>query len=99
MAYTPKVWADGQSGGTPITAAELNRIEAGVKGAHDAVDGLPEPFSGDYADLSGTPTIPTLPATATAAELEAGTVTATRMVSPKLIHEEIARQIAAIPPA
>lgn len=40
-----------------------------------------------------------LPATATAAELEAGTVTTTRMVSPKLIHDEIARQIAAIPAA
>lgn len=40
-----------------------------------------------------------LPATATAAELQAGTVTATRLVSPKLIHDEIARQIAAIPPA
>lgn len=34
---------------------------------------------------------------ATAAELEAGTETEVRLVSPKLIHDEIARQIAAIP--
>ncbi len=37
------------------------------------------------------------PATSTAAELEAGTVTAARTFTPKLIHDEIARQIAAIP--
>lgn len=40
----------------------------------------------------------TLPATATAQELTAGTVTDTRMFSPKLIHDEVARQIAAIAP-
>src|SRR5699024_5640660 len=28
MAFTPDKWKDGKSGGTPITAAELNRIEA-----------------------------------------------------------------------
>lgn len=28
MAFTPDKWKDGESGGTPITAAELNRIEA-----------------------------------------------------------------------
>lgn len=33
MAYTPKEWADGVEGGTPITAAELNRIEDGVEDA------------------------------------------------------------------
>jgi len=47
---------------------------------------------------AGTSSV-SLPATATAAELEAGTVTATRLVTPKLIHDEIARQIAAIPAA
>ena len=30
MAYTPKTWVDGSAGGTPITAAELNRMEAGI---------------------------------------------------------------------
>jgi hypothetical protein len=28
MAFEPDKWADGKEGGTPITAAELNRIEA-----------------------------------------------------------------------
>ena len=30
MAFEPKTWADGEEGGTPITAAELNRIESGI---------------------------------------------------------------------
>ena len=29
-SYTPTAWKDGSSGGTPITAAELNRIETGI---------------------------------------------------------------------
>ncbi|AKD99212.1 hypothetical protein XU06_22950 [Rhodococcus erythropolis] len=86
-------------GETPVTAEELIRIETGVKDAHDAIEELPAPFSGAYGDLTGKPTIPTLPSLATAAELQAGTVTTARLVSPKLIHDEIARQIAAIPPA
>ena len=28
MAFEPDKWADGEAGNTPITAAELNRIEA-----------------------------------------------------------------------
>jgi hypothetical protein len=32
MAYTPKVWKDNSSGNTPITAAELNRMEEGIQG-------------------------------------------------------------------
>lgn len=40
-----------------------------------------------------------LPATGTDQELEAGTVTDVRLWSPKAIHDEVARQIAAIPPA
>lgn len=38
-------------------------------------------------------------ATGTTEELQAGTVTGPRVWSPKVIHDEIARQIAAIPPA
>lgn len=30
MAFIPKEWKDGVAGGTPITAAELNRIEQGI---------------------------------------------------------------------
>lgn len=41
----------------------------------------------------------TLPATGTAQELQAGTVTDVRLWTPKAIHDEVARQIAAIPPS
>src|SRR5690625_4712529 len=30
MAFEPKTLADGEDGGTPITAEELNRIEQGI---------------------------------------------------------------------
>ena len=30
MAYTPFEWADGEAGGTPITAERLNHIEQGI---------------------------------------------------------------------
>lgn len=97
MTYAEQTWADNDPA-TPLSASRLRHIEEGVKGAHDAIDELPAPFSGAYIDLSGKPTIPTLPALATAGELQAGTVTTSRLVSPKLIHDEIARQIAAIAP-
>lgn len=38
MAYTPKTWANDAAGATPITAAELNRVETGVNDVHN---GLP----------------------------------------------------------
>lgn len=38
MAFTAKTWADGPGGGTPITAAELNRIEAAARTASRALD-------------------------------------------------------------
>ena len=55
MAYEPTEWADGEDGGTPITAAELNRMEQGIVDAQN----LPVSFS----DVSGTASasqIPTL---------------------------------------
>lgn len=33
MVYTPQTWADGSGGGTPISAARLNYMEAGVAAA------------------------------------------------------------------
>ena len=36
--YTPTTWVDGPGGGTPITAAELNRMEAGIYAANDHAD-------------------------------------------------------------
>ena len=48
MAFEPNKWADGEEGNTPITAAELNRIEAA--GAAKAAKG----DKGDKGD-PGTP--------------------------------------------
>lgn len=38
--FTPITWGDGAGGGTPITAAELNRIEQGVESMDDRVSAL-----------------------------------------------------------
>lgn len=41
MAYEPSTWADGEAGGTPVTATALNKIENGIADAdhqHDASD-------------------------------------------------------------
>lgn len=38
MSYTPYVWVDGTSGGTPITAARLNAIEQGLHAASANAD-------------------------------------------------------------
>lgn len=45
MDFVPKTWADGPAGGTPITAEELNRIEAGIDALYLAVAEL-EPVLG-----------------------------------------------------
>lgn len=52
-----KVWKDGEEGGTPITAAELNRIEETLDGAAAKID-LDELVAGsvgkgDLQDLEG----------------------------------------------
>ena len=54
MAFEPDKWADGSAGNTPITAAELNRIEAA--GAAKAAQG-PKGDKGDKGDQGepGTP--------------------------------------------
>lgn len=38
MAYTPQVWSDNSGGGTPVSAARLNYMEAGIDTAHDTAD-------------------------------------------------------------
>lgn len=38
--FDPKTWVDGVAGGTPITAAELNRVELGVESMDDRVTAL-----------------------------------------------------------
>lgn len=72
-----------------VEQAELNEKQSTGRMALFNEDGTPF-VGGGGAEL---------PTTATAAELEAGTEAGLRMVSPKLIHDEIKRQIAAIPPA
>lgn len=54
MAFVPSKWKDGEAGGTPITAAELNRIEAaGLAKAAKGEKGEPGP-KGDKGE-PGTP--------------------------------------------
>ena len=48
MPYVPTTWVDGT---TAITATQLNRIETGVKDAHDVL-----PAGGRVFDTSGVPT-------------------------------------------
>ena len=53
MAFEPDKWVDGDAGGTPITAAELNRIEAAglAKAAKgDKGDTGPQGPKGDKGD-------------------------------------------------
>lgn len=38
--FTPKSWADGSAGGTPIIAAELNRVEQGIESMDDRTTAL-----------------------------------------------------------
>lgn len=63
MAYTPKTWEDGESGGTPITAAELNRMEQGIVDSQNEV-------AVTWATLSGKPATftPTVGTTSTTAK-------------------------------
>lgn len=42
--FSPATWADGSAGGTPITAAQLNRIEQGVETIDDRVAALETPL-------------------------------------------------------
>lgn len=45
VRFTKKTWADGSSGGTPITASELNRMEQGIKDCADGVNDLGDSIS------------------------------------------------------
>lgn len=66
MAYEPSEWQDGESGGTPITAAALNKIEGGIADAADAAE----------AELTAAD-IPNLPAT----KINSGTLADARIPS------------------
>ena len=74
MAFEPKTWADGEEGGTPITAAELNRIEQGVKQASQ-----PQPAP-DWGDVTGKPsTFPAADHKHDAGDIDSGTLAAARI--------------------
>lgn len=55
MPYTPTAWQDSPSTATPVSAANLNKIESGITDAHAALDDLgtaallDAPASGDAA--------------------------------------------------
>src|SRR5690606_35875626 len=38
MAYSRVNWQDGQAGGTPLSAANLNIMDKGIEDAHDRLD-------------------------------------------------------------
>ena len=74
MAFEPKTWADGEEGGTPITAAELNRIEQGVKQASQ-----PQPAPA-WGDVTGKPaTFPAADHKHDAGDIDSGTLAAARI--------------------
>lgn len=57
MAFEADKWKSGAAGGTPITAAELNRIEAaGLAKAAKGAKGDPGAAGADGADGFGTET-------------------------------------------
>lgn len=45
VSFAKKTWEDGSGGGTPVTAAELNRLEQGVADLTAAVNGLRDSVS------------------------------------------------------
>lgn len=85
-----KEWKDGEAGGTPITAAELNRIE-------DAVEAAAKPVA--WADVTGKPSIPTVPSLMTEAVAEAGTATAAATISASVLKAAVVKHAPAAPAA
>ena len=59
IKFAMKTWKDAVSGGTPITAAELNRIEKGIsdtaKGVNDLGDSVSHVYALDVSDLDNPP--------------------------------------------
>jgi hypothetical protein len=58
MAYTKQTWADGESGGTPITAARLAHIEDGIEAASLGGGGGGAVITDDYIYLMSAPPDP-----------------------------------------
>lgn len=60
VTFVKKLWKDATSGGTPITAAELNRMEGGINDCATQINKLGNSVSRVYAmevnDLDNPPT-------------------------------------------
>lgn len=100
MPYEPKTWKDGPEGGTPIVAEALNHIEEGILAAEEAAGTTPGPKGekgdpGPKGDKGDPGKDATLPAAGTAAALAAGTDTTATVWSAKVLHDEIAAEVAA----
>lgn len=54
VSFARKTWKDGSSGGTPITAAELNRLEKGVGDLTTAVNALRDSVSQNFIKHGST---------------------------------------------
>ena len=48
VSFAKKTWKDGSGGGTPVTAAELNRLEQGVADLTAAVNALRDSVSQNF---------------------------------------------------
>ena len=57
VSFAKKTWKDGSGGGTPVTAAELNRLEQGVADLTAAVNGLRDSVSRVRVEGNCTSTI------------------------------------------
>ncbi|MCQ9426695.1 DUF1737 domain-containing protein [Pseudomonas sp. LJDD11] len=97
---------DGGGGSGPISSADISDASATGKevltsadqpAARAAIGAGTSNFSGSYSDLSNKPTIPAAPGTGDAGKLQAGTDTTQTLWTAKMIHDEIKRQIDAIP--
>lgn len=79
------------------TVGKAVLVSANEGVARTAIGAGTSSFSGNYNDLTNKPAIPPAAAVGTAALLQTGTDTVTRTWTAKMISDEIARQIAAIP--
>lgn len=55
--YTPTVWENKPSTKTPLSAANFNKLEKGVKDAHDAIDSTAGAISAAVSDKIDKPTV------------------------------------------
>ena len=53
VSFAKKTWKDGSGGGTPVTAAELNRLEQGVADLTAAVNALRDSVSQRERSIKG----------------------------------------------